>query len=128
QLYMMGDIAEGEYKAIRTEVQAQMPETVEIKPKKEVRVSMATIAMLQDIGGLLRQATPDEQREMYHTLFKTIYMKHGQIAAIEPTGILWSLLNCAIMQEKSPDYPDVICLRSHSSHPRRHGPRWRAPG
>jgi len=115
QLFMMGDISEAEYKRIRAETRASMPTNTEAPTMQDIRAGMERAArLLIDFDALLKAAQPDQRGELYRALFKTIYIKGGKIVAIEPTGILWTLLNCAIIGENTHTYPATIRPRTSS--------------
>jgi hypothetical protein len=98
-LYIMGDISESEYKSCREEIEAQMPLPMPVNPAVD---HMAQIAeLLTNFDQLIELATQEELKAIYQLLFTSIYVKHGEIIAIEPTDLMWALINCAIMKPSS---------------------------
>ncbi len=109
-LFLEGDIAKAEYERIRAEVQQQMPD---LPPtKRDIIASVEDVAaVLKDFGTLLLAATVEERKALYRSLFRSLYVENGRIVAAEPTGVLWTLMNCAIMQETSQNSPKITRTR-----------------
>lgn len=98
KLYVMGDIKEAEYQKMKDELAAQMDASPVIAGVSMVDLQYAT-ELLGDFGTIIAEATPSEKKELFRALFKRIYILGGEIKAIEPTPVMWVLLNSVCRSE-----------------------------
>ncbi|GIK65833.1 MAG: hypothetical protein BroJett018_36270 [Chloroflexota bacterium] len=105
KLYLMGDMGEAEYLQARTDLTAKL---AAIRPVEDPDLESAAL-MLENIGQLLAQATPNELEDIFHALLTTVYLdsgKHGPVVAIEPKPFLKVLMDVSQLPERpDPDDP-----------------------
>jgi site-specific DNA recombinase len=108
RLFVMGELSEDEYTAMRDEINAQMP-TQQPRLITPTANTSALAAVLTDLPALLKHATLDELQSIYKLLFDRMYMGGGTITAVQPTSLLWSLVQ---PQLKSPQESPYFVVRT----------------
>lgn len=105
KLYLMGDMGEAEYLQARTDLTAKLAAT---RPVEDPDLESAAL-MLENIGQLLEQATPNELEDIFHALLTTVYLdsgRRGPVVAIEPKPFLKVLMDVSQLPERpDPDDP-----------------------
>jgi hypothetical protein len=82
-LYLLGDVSREEYSNLRDEVKRKLNV---LKPTQEPDLEEAA-RLLEDIGTLLQQATPEELKEVFNALLESVYLDSGEagpVIAVEP--------------------------------------------
>jgi site-specific DNA recombinase len=82
RLFVLGDVAEAEYRAERDRLRAQL---VSLTPPVMPDLEWAA-ELLQDFGRIWDAATLQERRKIVHALLETVYLdaERGPVVAIEP--------------------------------------------
>ncbi|MFZ5915522.1 MAG: recombinase family protein [Chloroflexota bacterium] len=82
KLFVLGDMAEGEYRAERDRLKAQLATMTPPEPPDLA----AAAALLADFGAIWDAATARERRCIVHTLLETVYLdaERGPVVAVEP--------------------------------------------
>ena len=94
-LYVQGEISEGEYQRDSSELKQQLDAVPE--ETKTVSVDMEHVAqLLQDFPALYGVATPRQRKAIFQALFEKLYIHEGKIKAVEPRPVLWALLATAL--------------------------------
>jgi hypothetical protein len=101
KLYLMGDLEEGEYRAMREDLRGKLSA---LQPTQDADLESAA-AMLETIGSLLEHATLKELDDVFHALLTSVYLdssEAGPVIAIEPKPFLKLLMDVSIR----PFHPD----------------------
>ncbi len=94
EMYVMGDWARAQYQSVKDDVSAKLSALPEVVSVGKMCNNLDDVmALLRRVDVLIGVATPDELRSLYQTLFQRLYIDAGQLAAIEPSNVLWQLLN-----------------------------------
>jgi hypothetical protein len=91
RLFVLGDIREANYVAMRDELQQQL-HTLPVPFQINAIDLEQAAALLQDVGQIWHRASIEEREKLYKTVFKRVYVRDGALKAVEPTRILWALL------------------------------------
>jgi len=98
RLFVLGDLSEREYQAERDRLRAQL---ATLTPPAMPDLARAA-DLLQDFGVIWDAATPQERRQIVHTLLEAVYLDSGEcgpVVAIEPKAEFATLFDLA--KEKS---------------------------
>jgi DNA invertase Pin-like site-specific DNA recombinase len=93
-LFKLDDISQEDYLKQRAVLRAQLASMS--------RIEDVTIAEIQQVAELItslrpvwKKATLQEKKLILQRLVKTVYIRHGEIVAIEPLPVLWHLIRSA---------------------------------
>jgi hypothetical protein len=100
RLFVLGDVAEAEYRAERDRLQAQL---VALTPPAMPDLEWAA-ELLQDFGRIWDAATPQERQKIVHTLLETVYLdaERGPVVAIEPRADFAAVRSDDVGRERQP--------------------------
>lgn len=91
KLFVMGDISEQDYYAMRDTIQRRLEKALPARvPQVRDFERMATI--LGDTKALWTQATAEEKQAWLSMLFEKFYVQDGRIIAAEATPLMWALI------------------------------------
>ncbi len=91
KLYVMGDISEDEYQKMKANLVRQL-DAMPLPNGMTTFDVKRTAELLDNLPAVLADSTSEEKKALYRALFKRVVVRDGQIRAIEPTPILWTLL------------------------------------
>ena len=100
-LYKLGDIEQDEYVMERADIHNKLEA---LKPA-QVPEMEAAAAALEEIGGLLRQARPEELEVLFHSMLTTVYLHPeypGYVVGIEPKPFLKELMDISMLPTWTP--------------------------
>jgi hypothetical protein len=97
-LYLMGDLSEPEYRALRKDIKGKLSGLeVVVAPDLDDATFLA-----EDMGTLLRQATPSELKEVFNALLDAVYLDSGEagpVVAISPKPFVRHLMDLSTDDE-----------------------------
>lgn len=100
-LYKLGDIEQDEYVMDRADIHNKLEA---LKPAQVPEMETAAAA-LEEIGGLLKQAKPEELEILFHSMLTTVYLHPeypGYVVGIEPKPFLKELLDISMLPTWTP--------------------------
>jgi hypothetical protein len=115
KLYLMGDMPEGEYCALRETLRGKLSA---LQPMQDTDLESAA-AMLDTLGTLLGNATLKELDDVFHALLTSVYLDGGEkgpVVAIEPKPFLKLLMDVSI-KPFQPDGGDDPTPDGDGAHP-----------
>lgn len=90
RLYIMGELKEGQYLSLKEELQLELSAIPEA-PGSLLNIQVL-VDLLDNMPVLWGKMTADEKKRVFRLMFHKVYIREGDIAGIEPTGLLWTLL------------------------------------
>jgi hypothetical protein len=115
-LFKLGDIDQDEYLRGRAALKAQISALATVDDEISVRQLEETAAIIMTLGPVWKKATLQERKLLLQRLVKTIYIRGGQIVAVEPLPVLWHLIRGAGRKGIQPA-PRIIAITPNT--PRR---------
>jgi len=105
QLFVMGDIDLDSYRAQSEKIKAQLT-AVETSATGTPHNIDQIVALLNDMPSIWSAATQEERKLLANMLIKKIWVVRGEIKAIEPTSVLWVLVDatCALSGRKGANH------------------------
>ena len=97
ELYIAGDIAKEHYEQRRLEFQNELNSFTTLNAKGLDLKRMAEL--MQSIGDLWALAQTEERKKLLQMVFRNIYIEGGEIKAVEPTELMWVLLDTVMFVE-----------------------------
>lgn len=95
RLYIEGVIPDGDYQQMRNEYQQQLAPFAP-KPDRDVLQLEHIGDVLLNMGKLWDAASPEDRRHLAQMIFTRIFVRNGAVEAVEPTPILWALLQVVL--------------------------------
>lgn len=91
KLFVMGDVSESEYLQMKQDLTHQL-DALPVDNGVTMLDIKNVVELLNDLDVLLAEATPEELKIIFKSLFNKIYMRGRDIVAVEPIATLWALL------------------------------------
>ncbi len=95
RLYIEGEDPEAEYEEMRAQFKQQLDARPADVSKRAFDMQQAG-ELLESVGTVWDKATPEERQQIAQTILTKIYVSGGEIKAIEPTEVMWALLETVI--------------------------------
>lgn len=108
ELFKLGDIDRDTYMRERTELKTQLAALTPVQDQETTLLELQqVVATIQSLRPIWNKANLKEKKALVGRLIKRIYVKNGQVAAIEPQPVLWYLL--ALSEAgKTGTYPNLL--------------------
>jgi site-specific DNA recombinase len=119
QLFIMGDVAEVDYKQMRDEMQAQI-NAIPLPTQGRIIDLERAVELLSNIKDVWAGATLEEREIWFKLMFNKIYIANGAIKAVEPTLVLSALLD-TLSGDDGVRY--LVCTKSIYFPRAKHGGR-----
>ena len=91
ELYIEGEITKDHYQQRRAEFESEMDSFATLNSKGLDLKRMAEL--VQSIGDVWALAKAEERKKLLQMVYQHIYVAGGKIKAVEPTELMWVLLN-----------------------------------
>ena len=98
ELYIAGDLARSEYEQRRDNLEQMRQASRPILTGKGVDLNRAG-EMLQNFADIWALANTEERKRLFQTVYHAVYIEHGRIKAVEPTEVMWVLLDTVMQRE-----------------------------
>jgi site-specific DNA recombinase len=97
ELYISGDIPKDQYEQRRAEFERELGSFVSLNARGVDLKRMAEL--VQGFADLWALAKPGERKKLLQLVYRNVYIERGEIKAIEPTELLWVLLDSVMIRK-----------------------------
>jgi hypothetical protein len=96
ELYIAGDISKEKYETLRAEIQGENSSRNLNTKGLDLRRVAELVANMKTIWSL---AQLEERKKLMQMFYRKVYIESGAIKAVEPTEVMWVLLNTVMQLE-----------------------------
>lgn len=97
ELYIAGDISKEHYEQRRTEFEKELGSFVSLSPRGIDLKRMAEL--VQNFANIWELAGITDRKKLLQMMYHNVYIERGEIKAIEPTELMWVLLDTVLLRK-----------------------------
>ena len=97
ELYIAGDISKDQYERRREEFENELNSLRSLNAQGIDVRRMGEL--VQNFNDLWKEANKEERKKLFQTFYRNVYIEGGEIKAVEPTSVLWVLLDTVMFVE-----------------------------